>query len=112
MYNNIMTEKFILLTEDDFNNYLKLKQHHENNNIYHKNYLKKTYEDTKINNPEKYKTLMQKQNELNKTYKKKALEQLKQDEQKYNEYRLKINEYNKQVRIKRKENLKNAIVAT
>ena len=41
MYNNIMTEKFILLTEDDFNNYLKLKQHHENNNIYHRNYLKR-----------------------------------------------------------------------
>jgi hypothetical protein len=40
------------------------------------------------------------------------LEQLKQDEQKYNEYRLKLNEYNKQLRMKKKENLKNSIVAT
>ncbi len=38
------------------------------------------------------------------------MEQLKQDEQKYNEYRLKLYEYNKQLRMKKKENLKNSIV--
>ncbi len=68
-----MSEKFVLLTEEEYNNYLKLKQHHENNNIYHKNYLKKNYEETKQNNPEKYKLLMSKQNEKNKIYKKQAL---------------------------------------
>jgi len=106
-----MSEKFVLLTEEDYNNYLKLKEQHENNNIYHKNYFKKNYEDTKINNPEKYKLLMSKQNEKNKIYKKQTLEQLKKDENKYKEYRLKINEYNKQLRMKKKENLKNSIVA-
>ena len=42
-----MAEKFVLLTEEDYNNYLKLKQHHENNNIYHKNYLKNMIQETK-----------------------------------------------------------------
>ena len=50
-----MSENFVLLTEEDFNNYLKLKQQQENNNKYHKQYLKKSYEEVKINNPEKYK---------------------------------------------------------
>ena len=63
-----MSENFVLLTEEDFNNYLKLKQQQENNNKYHKQYLKKSYEEVKINNPEKYKLLMQKQNEKNKKY--------------------------------------------
>jgi hypothetical protein len=54
---------------------------------------------------------MSKQNEKNKIYKKQALEQLKQDEEKYKEYRLKINEYNKQLRMKKKEILNNSIVA-
>ena len=107
-----MCEKFVLLTEEDYNNYLKLKEQHENNNIYHKNYLKKAYEETKQNNPEKYKLLMSKQNEKNKIYKKQALLNLKQDEKKYNEYRLKNNEYNKNLRLKKKENLINSIVET
>jgi hypothetical protein len=69
------------------------------------------FEEAKINNPEKYKVLMTKQNEKNKKYKKQALENLKKDENKYNEYRLKINENNKQLRMKKKENLNNSIVA-
>ena len=36
-------------------------------------------EETKINNPEKYKILMTKQNEKNKIYTKQALEQLKKE---------------------------------
>ena len=106
-----MSQKFVLLTESDFNNYLKLKEQHENNNIYHKNYLKKAYEETKQNNPEKYKILMSKQNEKNKIYKKEALQKMKEDEEKYKEYRLKMNEYNKQLRIKKKEILNDSIVA-
>ena len=106
-----MSEKFVLLTESDYNNYLKLKQHHENNNIYHKNYLKNMIQETKQNNPEKYKLLMSKQNEKNKIYKKQILEKLKEDEEKYIEYRKKMNEYNKNLRMKKKENLKNSIVA-
>ena len=106
-----MSEKFVLLTEEDYNNYLKLKQHHENNNIYHKNYLKNMIQETKQKNPEKYKLLMSKQNEKNKIYKKQILEKLKEDEEKYKEYRLKINEYNKHLRIKKKEKLNNSIVA-
>ena len=106
-----MSEKFVLLTESDYNNYLKLKQHHENNNIYHKNYLKKVYEETKQNNPEKYKLLLSNQNKKNKIYKKEDLQKLKEDEEKYKEYRLKINEYNKEYRLKKKEKLNNSIVA-
>ena len=107
-----MSEKFVLLTEEDFNNYMKLKQHQENKNVYHRNYLKNIIKEAKINDHEKYKLLMQQQNEKNKIYKKKALQQLKQDENKYNEYRLKINEYNKQLRQKKKQNLLNSVVAT
>ena len=54
---------------------------------------------------------MSKQNEKNKKYKKQALQNLKQDEQKYNEYRLKINNYNKQLRQRKKEILINSVVA-
>ena len=107
-----MSEKFVLLTEEDYNNYMKLKQQQENNKSYHKNYLKNVIQDAKINNQEKYKLLMSKQNEKNKKYKKRALQNLKQDEQKYNEYRLKINNYNKQLRQRKKENLINSVVAT
>jgi hypothetical protein len=39
----------------------------------------------------KYKLLMQKQKEKNKSYKKETLQKLKEDEKKCNEYRLKIN---------------------
>ena len=106
-----MSENFVLLTEEDYNNYLKLKQQQENKNIYHKQYNKNLIQDAKNNNHDKYIFLMQKQNEKNKIYKKKALQQLKENEIKYNEYRLKINEYNKQLRLKKKENLLNAIVA-
>ena len=106
-----MSEKFVLLTEEDYNNYMKLKEQQENNKNYHKNYLKNVIQEAKINNQEKYKLLMQKQNEKNKKYKKQALQNLKQDEQKYNEYRLKINNYNKQLRQRKKEILINSVVA-
>ena len=52
-----MSENFVLLTEEDYNNYLKLKQNQENNKNYHKNYLKNVIQDAKINNQEKYKLL-------------------------------------------------------
>ena len=72
-----MSEKFVLLTEEDYNNYLKLKEQHENNNIYHKNYLKNMIQETKQKNPEKYKLLMSKQNEKNKIYKKTNIRKIK-----------------------------------
>ncbi len=107
-----MSEKFILLTETDYNNLLKLKQQHESRNEYHKNYIKSMFQDAKINDHEKYKILMHKQNEKNKKYKKEVLQRLKKQEpEKYNDYRCKINEYNKQYRLKKKENLINSIVA-
>ena len=43
--------------------------------------------------------------------KKQILEKLKEDEEKYKEYRLKINEYNKKYRLKKKENLINSVAA-
>lgn len=54
--------------------------------------------------------MLYKQNERNKKYKKQALENLKTDEIKYNEYRQKQNEYNKQLRKKKKEIFINAII--
>ena len=66
-----MVEKFILLTEAEYNNLLKLKQQQENRNIYHKNYIKSMFQDAKINDHEKYKILMHKQNEKNKNIKNK-----------------------------------------
>ena len=49
---------------------------------------------------------MSKQNEKNKKYKKQALLNLKEDEEKYKEYRLKINEYNKKYRFKKERKIK------
>ena len=63
----------------------------------------------KSTKPEEYKFLMQKQNEANKKYKNKLLEELKKDEQKYKEYKEQIKEYNKNLRTQKKQLLLNFI---
>ena len=52
---------------------------------------------------------MERQNEANKKYKKSALEKLKEDPVKYEEYRLKLNKYKNEWNQKKKEEaLKNS----
>ena len=90
-----MSEKFVLLTEEEYNKLLHLKEQRDKNNFYHKEYIKNKIRDMKQTKPDEYKFLMQKQNEANKKYKNKLLEELKKDEQKYKEYKEQIQEYNK-----------------
>jgi hypothetical protein len=103
---------FILLTETDYNEYIKLKEQNKRINNYHRKYIKNKFEDAKKKNPEKYKLMINEQVKHNNKYKKDVLEKLKEDPIKYNEYRLKINEYNRSYRNKRKQKLINSIVAT
>ena len=72
-------EKFVLLTESDYNNYLKLKEQQTKYNLYHNNVNKSTYYNLKEQNPEQFKLLMQRQIEYNKKYRK-NISNLKQSE--------------------------------
>ena len=107
-----MSEKFVLLTEEEYNKLLHLKEQHNKNNLYHKEYIKNKINEIKQTNPEEYKYLIYKQNEANKKYKNKILENLKKDEAKYKEYREKINEYNKRLRIQKKKLLLDYVAIT
>ena len=98
-----MSEKFVLLTEEEYNKLLHLKEQRDKNNFYHKEYIKNKIRDMKQTKPDEYKFLMQKQNEANKKYKNKLLEELKKDEQKYKEYKEQIQEYNKNLKMQKKQ---------
>lgn len=104
-----MSEKFVLLTEEEYNKLLHLKEQRNKNNLYHKEYIKNKFREMKQTKPDEYKFLMQKQNEANKKYKNKLLEELKKDEQKYKEYKEQIKEYNKNLRTQKKQLLLNFI---
>jgi hypothetical protein len=104
-----MSEKFVLLTEEEYNKLLHLKEQRNKNNFYHKEYIKNKFREMKQTKPDEYKFLMQKQNEANKKYKNKLLEELKKDEQKYKEYKEQIKEYNKNLRIQKKQLLLNCL---
>jgi adenine specific DNA methylase Mod len=97
------------LTEEEINEYLKMKQQKEKKNKYFYNYTKNKIKDAKINNPELYKRFMDKQNEANKKYKKAALIKLKEDPIKYKEFRDKELEYRKLLKI-RKEQEQNLLI--
>jgi hypothetical protein len=47
--------EFILLTQEDYNNYVKLKEQHQKRNDYHNNYNKSKLKDLKENNQEEHK---------------------------------------------------------
>ena len=84
-------EKFVLLTESDYNNYLKLKEQQTKYNLYHNNINKSTYYNLKEQNPEQFKLLMQRQIEYNKKYRKNILNLKQSDPHKYeNMQKLKI----------------------
>jgi hypothetical protein len=84
-------EKFVLLTESDYNNYLKLKEQQTKYNLYHNNVNKSTYYNLKEQNPEQFKLLMQRQIEYNKKYRKNISNLKQSDPQKYeNMQKLKI----------------------
>ena len=84
-------EKFVLLTESDYNNYLKLKEQQTKYNLYHNNVNKSTYYNLKEQNPEQFKLLMQRQIEYNKKYRKNNSNLKQSDPQKYeNMQKLKI----------------------
>ena len=76
-------EKFVLLTESDYNNYLKLKEQQKKYNLYHNNVNKSTYYNLKEQNPEQFKLLMQRQIEYNKKYRKNISNLKQSDPQKY-----------------------------
>jgi hypothetical protein len=79
--------KFVLLTETDYKEYMKLKERKQKNNEYHNAYEKRKYEKIKKSNPEEYERLIKKQNEYNKTYKNKHLIKIKQDPILYEEFK-------------------------
>ena len=84
-------EKFVLLTESDYNNYLKLKEQQTKYNLYHNNVNKSTYYNLKEQNPEQFKLLMQRQIEYNKKYRQNILNLKQSDPKKYeNMQKLKI----------------------
>ena len=84
-------EKFVLLTESDYNNYLKLKEQQTKYNLYHNNINKSTYYNLKEQNPEQFKLLMQRQIEYNKKYRKNISNLKQSDPHKYeNMQKLKI----------------------
>ena len=76
-------EKFVLLTESDYNNYLKLKEQQTKYNLYHNNVNKSTYYNLKEQNPEQFKLLMQRQIEYNKKYRKNISNLKQSDPHKY-----------------------------
>ena len=88
-----MSEKFILLTEEDYNYYLKLKDQQQKRNDYHNKYNKLKMQELKNNDTEEYKKKITKQNEYNKIYKQNMLNKLKQDPEAYREYNLKLTKY-------------------
>ena len=84
-------EKFVLLTESDYNNFLKLKEQQTKYNLYHNNVNKSTYYNLKEQNPEQFKLLMQRQIEYNKKYRKNISNLKQSDPHKYeNMQKLKI----------------------
>ena len=91
------------LTENEMNEYLKMKEQQKKLNKYHNEYNKKNIQIKKETDQETYKFLMERQNEANKKYKKSALEKLKEDPVKYEEYRLKLNKYKNEWNKKKKE---------
>ena len=88
-----MSQEFILLTQEDYNDLLKLKENHEKRNAYHNEYNKKKLQDLKENNQEKYKKKITSQNEANKKYKQNIMNKIKQDPELYKQYNIKMTQY-------------------
>ena len=88
-----MSQEFILLTESDYKDLLKLKEQHEKRNAYHNDYNKKKLQELKQTNQEEYKKKMTKQNEANKIYKQNLMNKIKQDPELYKQYNIKMTQY-------------------
>ena len=84
-------EKFVLLTESDYNNYLKLKEQQTKHYLYHKTINESKYYILKESNTEQFKLLMKRQIEYNKKYRKNISNLKQSDPHKYeNMQKLKI----------------------
>jgi hypothetical protein len=106
-----MTENFVLLTESDYNNYLKLKEQQTKYNFYHKTINKSKYYILKESNPEQFKLLMQRQNEYNKRYRQNILNLKQSDPQKYEQLEtLKIQKQTTKLLNKLKEQKQNQVL--
>jgi hypothetical protein len=88
-----MSHEFVLLTIDDYNNYVKLKENHQKRNEYHNQYNKSKLKDLKENNQEEYKKKITSQNEANKKYKKNVMNKIKEDPELYKKYNIKMSNY-------------------
>jgi hypothetical protein len=88
-----MSHEFVLLTIDDYNNYLKLKENHEKRNAYHNKYNKNKLQELKQTNQEQYKNKIKLQNEANKKYKQNVMNKIKQDPELYKQYNIKMTNY-------------------
>jgi hypothetical protein len=104
--------EFVLLTQDDYNYFVKLKEQQQKRNEYHNQYNKNKIQDLKQTNHEEYKKKMTKQNEANKIYKQNLLNKLKQDTEAYKEYNIKLSKYRQAMRQAQRNLLKSYEVAT
>ena len=88
-----MSQEFILLTQEDYNNYIKLQEQHKKRNEYHNQYNKSKLKDLKENNQEEYKKKITSQNEANKKYKQNIMNKIKEDPELYKQYNIKMTQY-------------------
>ena len=88
-----MSQKFVLLTEEEFNYLLKLKEQQQKRNAYHNEYNKNKLQVLKETNQEEYKRKITLQNEANKKYKQNIMNKIKQDPELYKQYNVKMTQY-------------------
>ena len=88
-----MSQEFILLTQEDYNYLLKLKEQHQKRNAYHNEYNKNKLQELKQTNQEQYKNKIKLQNEANKKYKKNVMNKIKEDPELYKQYNIKMTQY-------------------
>ena len=88
-----MSQEFILLTQEDYNNYIKLQEQHKKRNAYHNQYNKSKLKYLKENNQEEYKKKITSQNKANKKYKQNIMNKIKEDPELYKQYNIKMTQY-------------------
>jgi len=93
-----------ILTESEYNDYLKLQEKRTNFKNYYREYEKNKYYNVIKVDETKYKEFIKNQNERNKIYKKKALLNLKiNNPDEYDKLKEKNRIYKKEWRAKKKE---------
>ena len=92
-----------ILNDSELQDYLKLKEKRTKQTKYNCEYIKNRTQYIKEHDPEEYKKFLHSANEANKKYKRKALEQLKEDPVKYNEYKIKQCAYKNEWNLKKRQ---------